>query len=318
VPAQNRALDDAQRAEVKAHYPDLRAHQAESFANIAGRPPLGTAAELTREAQWTEYQRRWDEGGLLFNGAFTDVMFDKRANDIAAEFVRAKIRETVKDPTTADLLCPTNTLGAKRLCVDIGYFETYNHPHVRLVDIAKNSPSIAPSGVVTGGKTYEVDTIVYATGFDAMTGALLRVDIRGRGGRRLRDRWAEGPRTYLGLAISGFPNLFTVTGPASPSVFTNMLPSIEQHCEWITECIRTLREQGKGEIEAEPDAENAWMEHNREVGDTHLRSSTASWYTGENIEGKPVGFMPYIGGFPQYREKCEEVVFNGYQGFRTA
>lgn len=151
-----------------------------------------------------------------------------------------------------------------------------------------------------------------------MTGAVLRVDIRGRGGRRLRDHWAKGPRTYLGLAINGFPNLFTVTGPASPSVFTNMLPSIEQHCEWITDCICTLRERGKAEIEAEADAENAWMEHNRAVGDAHLRSSTASWYTGENIEGKPIGFMPYIGGFPHYRKKCEEVASNGYQGFRTA
>lgn len=152
VPAQNRVLDDAQRAEVKATYADLRARQAESFAIIAGRLPLGAAADLSREAQWAEYQRRWDEGGLLFNAAFTDVMFNKRANDIAAEFVRAKIRETVKDPATADLLCPTNTLGAKRLCVDIGYFETYNQPHVRLVDIAKDPPSIAPNGVVVDGK----------------------------------------------------------------------------------------------------------------------------------------------------------------------
>lgn len=317
VPARNRPLSEAQLAKVKAEYANLRARQAESFANIAGRMPLGLAAEATREEQWAEYQRRWDEGGILFNGAFTDVMFDKEANEIAAEFVRTKIRETVKDPATADLLCPTNTLGAKRLCVDIDYFETFNLPHVHLVDISKNPPSISANGIETGGKTYEVDAIVYATGFDAMTGALLRVDISGRDGRRLRDHWAEGPRSYLGLAINGFPNLFTVTGPASPSVFTNMIPSIEQHCEWITECICSLRTRGQVEIEAELDAENSWMEHNREVGEAHLRSSSASWYTGENIKGKPVGFMPYIGGFPQYREKCEEVVSNGYQGFRT-
>jgi cation diffusion facilitator CzcD-associated flavoprotein CzcO len=317
VPARNRALDETELAEIKAQYANLRARQAESFANIAGRPPQGTAAETTREEQLAEYQHRWDEGGILFNGAFTDVMLDKSANDIAAEFVRSKIRETVKDPETANLLCPSNTLGAKRLCVDIDYFETFNQPHVHLVDISDNAPSIAPEGVETGGNTYEVDTIVYATGFDAMTGALLRVDICGRDGRRLRDHWAEGPRSYLGLAINGFPNLFTVTGPASPSVFTNMIPTIEQHCEWITECICTLRERGQVEIEAELDAENSWMEHNREVGEAHLRSSSASWYTGENIKGKPVGFMPYIGGFPQYRKKCEEAASNGYQGFRT-
>lgn len=318
VPAKNRALGEGQQAESKANYAELRDRQANSFANIAGRPPLGIAAEFTREAQWAEYQRRWDEGGLLFNSAFTDVMFDKGANDVAAEFVRQKIREAINDPATADMLCPTNTLGAKRLCVDIGYFETYNQPHVHLVDISTNPPSIEPEGVMTGGSTYAVDAIVYATGFDAMTGALLRVDIHGRDGRRLRDHWAEGPRTYLGLAVNGFPNLFTVTGPASPSVFTNMLPSIEQHCEWITNCINNLRERGQVEIEAELGAENSWMEHNRQVGDAHLRSSAASWYTGENIDGKPVAFMPYIGGFPQYREKCEEVVANGYQGFRTA
>ena len=292
--------------------------QAESFANIAGPAPMGKASDTTYEEQWAEYQRRWDAGGILFNGAFRDAMFDKQANEIAAEFVRTKIRETVKDPATANLLCPTNTLGAKRLCVDIDYFETYNLPHVHLIDISNNPLSITPEGVETDGKTYEVDAIVYATGFDAMTGALLRANIYGRNDRSLRDHWAKGPRTYLGLAINGFPNLFTVTGPASPSVFTNMIPTLEQHCEWITDCICALRKKGQIEIEAELDAENAWMEHNREVGEAHLRSSTASWYTGENIKGKPVGFMPYIGGFPKYRKKCDEVAANGYQGFNTA
>ena len=318
VPAANRPLDDAARAEVKADYAGLRAAQEQAFANIAGDPPLGQAKEFDRDAQWAEYERRWAAGGLLFNGAFTDVMFNREANALAAEFVRTKIRETVKDPATAELLCPHNTLGAKRLCVDIGYFETYNLPHVSLVDISQAPVSIAPEGVVTGGQTYAVDAIVYATGFDAMTGALLAVDIAGRDGRRLADHWAEGPRTYLGLMMSGFPNLFTVTGPQSPSVFTNMIPTIEQHCEWITECLVGLRDRGQGEIEAEAGAEADWVEHNREVGAAHLRSSTASWYTGENIAGKPVGFMPYIGGMPRYRQICEEVVAEGYRGFRMA
>lgn len=317
VPARNRALNEIELAQTKARYADLRVRQAESFANIAGRPPQGKAAETPLEAQLEEYQLRWNEGGIMFNGAYTDVMRDKNANNIAAEFVRSKIRETVIDPETANLLCPVNTLGAKRLCVDIDYFETYNQRHVHLVDISQDAPSIIPAGVKTGGNVYAVDAIVYATGFDAMTGALLRVNIFGREGRRLRDHWAQGPRTYLGLAIHGFPNLFTVTGPASPSVFTNMIPTIEQHCEWITTCICTLRKRGKFEIEAELDAENAWMEHNRSVGEAHLRSSSSSWYTGENIKGKPVGFMPYIGGFPKYRQKCEEIAFNDYQGFQT-
>ena len=315
VPAKNRLLEAEELAEAKANYHKLRRLQSMSMANIAGRPPLGSTDEFSFEAQQEEYQRRWDEGGILFNGAFTNVMIDKDANEVAAEFVRNKIRETVSDPKTAELLCPTNTLGAKRLCVDIDYFETYNLPHVQLVDVSKNGLQIAETGVVSGGHSYPADVIVYATGFDAMTGAILRVDIRGRNDRSLRDHWAGGPRTYLGLAVAGFPNLFTVTGPASPSVFTNMIPTIEQHCEWITDCICSLRECDQREIEAETEAEDSWMDHNREVGAAHLRSSSASWYTGENIEGKPVGFMPYIGGFPAYRKKCDEVVSNGYEGF---
>jgi len=315
VPAQNRPLDAEEIEAVKRNYAKLRDAQSKTMTNIAGRPALGAAAERSREEQWAEYERRWNDGGLLFNAGFTDVMFNREANEIAAEFVRSKIREIVKDPETAEMLCPYNTLGAKRLCVDIGYFETYNLPHVHLVDVSKNPISVCEQGVMTGGKIYEVDAIVYATGFDAMTGALMRIDVRGRGGKRLQDHWKDGPRTYLGLAIHGFPNLFTVTGPQSPSVFTNMLPSIEQHCEWITDCLISMRDQGLDEIEAESSAEDAWVEHNREVGAAHLRSSTASWYTGENIAGKPVGFMPYIGGMPRYREKCEEVVAKGYEGF---
>ncbi len=318
VPAHNRELDEIYLEEIKARYPELRAAQARSINNIAGRPPQGKAAEQTPEQVEAELERRWQEGGLLFMGAFADMMLDRRSNEAAAEFVRKKIRQTVKDPATAELLCPQNTIGAKRLCVDIGYFETYNLPHVHLVDISKDPIAISEAGVVTGGRAYAVDAIVYATGFDAMTGAILRVDIRGRGGKLLRDHWKDGPRSYLGLAISGFPNLFTVTGPQSPSVFTNMIPTIEQHCEWITDCIMALREGNARVIEAEKEAEDAWVAHNQEVADTHLRSSVASWYTGQNIQGKPVIFMPYIGGFPRYVERCNQVAANGYEGFRTA
>ena len=317
VPAHNHELDDAYRAAVKASYPALRERQSQSFAAADFDVDLtSVGTELDDATKLATLERRWAEGGLGFGASFIDQMMVREVNDFVAEFVRGKIRETVKDPATAELLCPKNTIGAKRLCVDVHYFETYNQPHVSLVDVSGNPVSIRPEGVETGGQLYEVDSVVYATGFDAMTGALLAVDIQGREGRRLRDVWRDGPRTYLGLAVDGFPNLFTVTGPHSPSVFTNMTQAIEQHCEWIARCIRDLRDRELAEIEADPDAVDAWVAHNTEVGAAHLRSSSASWYTGENIAGKPVGFMPYIGGFPAYSEKCEEVAAKGYEGFR--
>ena len=241
-------------------------------------------------------------------------MFDPGANEDAAEFVRDKIRGIVDDPETAELLCPDNTIGCKRLCVDTNYYATYNLPHVHLIDVSKQPiEKIDETSIHTGGSAYEVDAIVFAIGFDAMTGALLRVDIRGRDGRALRDEWADGPKTYMGLAMAGFPNLFTVTGPGSPSVFTNMLPSIEHHCEWIARCISD-QPQG-GTIEATEEAQKEWTAHNLDVAGAHLRSSCSSWYTGENIAGKPKVFMPYIGGFPRYLEFAEGVVEKGYEGF---
>ena len=319
IPAHNRELDDAYREAIKDNYDALRARQRQSFAAAdfdVDMTAVGTELDDARRQEIME--RRWAEGGLGFGASFIDQMFVRDVNEAVAEFVRNKIREKVKDPETAELLCPHNTIGAKRLCVDVHYFETYNQDHVHLVDVSRNPITIRPEGIETGGTLHEVDAIVYATGFDAMTGAIMAVDIQGRGGKRLRDHWANGPRTYLGLAVAGFPNLFTVTGPHSPSVFTNMTQAIEQHCEWIAGCIATLRQQGKAEIEAEIPAEDAWVEHNAEVGAAHLRSSSASWYTGENIAGKPVGFMPYIGGFPQYTEKCNAVAANGYEGFSLA
>ena len=317
VPAVNHDLEQAYRDAIKAKYPELREIQQASFAAADFNVELtAVGAEMSDEDRQAIMERRWSEGGLAFGACFIDQMFVREVNEAVAEFVRGKIRATVKDPAMAELLCPTNTIGAKRLCVDIGYFETYNLDHVHLVDVSEAPVSIAPDGVVTDGQTYPVDAIVYATGFDAMTGALLRVDIIGAGGRTLANHWADGPKTYLGLAMSGFPNLFTVTGPQSPSVFTNMIAALEQHCEWITRCVTHMRAGGLTRIEAEAPAEDAWVEHNREVGAAHLRSSSKSWYTGENIAGKPVGFMPYIGGYPQYKEKCEAVEAQGYKGFR--
>jgi cyclohexanone monooxygenase len=232
--------------------------------------------------------------------------------------VRSKIGETVKDPATAEALKPRDhPIGAKRICVDIDYFETYNRPNVELVNL-KATPieAITPTGVRTSEATYEVDALVFATGFDAMTGALLAIDIKGAGGRDFRDAWAEGPKAYLGLAVAGFPNLFTITGPGSPSVLSNMINSIEQHVEWITDCVAYMRERGLTRIEADDAAQEAWVRHVARVADKTLFPRAASWYMGANIPGKPRVFMPYIGS--GYRQKCNDVAAAGYEGFSLA
>jgi cyclohexanone monooxygenase len=249
--------------------------------------------------------------------AFNDLIFNKASNDTAAEFVRSKIRSMVKDPAKAELLAPTNhPIGTKRICVDTEYYLSFNRPHVDLVDI-RNAPieAVTPDGLRVGGKDYAFDAIVFATGFDAMTGALTRMGIVGRAGEALEDKWAAGPRTYLGLMTAGFPNMFMMTGPGSPSVLSNMMVSIEQHVDWIADCLGHLRDRGVDCIEATLAAENAWVDHGIEVAHTTLYPSAASWYMGANIPGKPRVFMPYIGGVGAYRMKCDEIAANGYEGF---
>ena len=225
----------------------------------------------------------------------------------------------MEDPKVAELLSPQGVFGCKRLCLDSGYFETFNQPNVKLVDVAATPiESITRQGIQVKGQKFEFDMLVIATGFDAITGALLRMDIKGRDKISLRDKWSEGPKTYLGLATAGFPNLFLVTGPGSPSVLSNMVPSIEQHVEWISDCLQYLRTQGKTEIEADRNAENAWVDHVNEVASQTLRYNCSSWYLGANIPGKPRVFMPYIGGMPAYVKKCDAVAAAGYEGFRVA
>jgi cyclohexanone monooxygenase len=263
------------------------------------------------------FEIRWEKGGFAFVTSYKDVLNNLEANTLAADFVREKIHKTVKDPEIAELLAPTNhPIGTKRLCLDTNYYETYNQPHVSLIDIA-NTPieRITPAGLIVGGKEYAVDSIVFATGFDAMTGALLRIDIRGKSGLTLAEKWAGGPRTYLGLGIAGFPNLFTVTGPGSPSVLVNVIIAIEQHVDWIADCIDHIRATGADTIEAQADAEDRWVEHVNEKADETLYPMANSWYLGSNVPGKPRVFMPYVGGFATYDRICKDVVANGYRGF---
>ncbi len=316
VPAQNRPLDPAEVAAVKADYRGLREEAKTRFGCFVVDLPRPSALADSPEQRVAEFERRWQTGGLTFMASYEDLLYDAEANETAAEFVRAKIRATVRDPETARTLMPTNVIGCKRLCVDTGYFETYNRPNVRLIDINEQPISeITGSGVAVEGEEIAADAIVFATGFDAMTGSLKRIDIRGRGGLPLRDAWEAGPRTYLGLAVNGFPNLFTITGPGSPSVLTNMMPSIEQHVEWVSDCIEALRDRGATVIEAERAAQDDWVGHVNELADASLRSTCSSWYVGANVPGKPRVFMPYIGGYPAYAARCAEIAAAGYEGF---
>ncbi len=263
MPAVNRPLGADELREVLAGYDERRRRARESDAGVPIAPPRRAAREATPEERREAYERGWRRGGInALSAAFSDLFTDADANRTAQDFARAKIRETVRDPAVAETLCPTHTIGTKRTCVDIGYFETYNRDDVELVD-ARRSPieAITRRGIATADAEYPVDVIVFAIGFDAMTGALLEIDIRGRDGLALRDAWADGPRTLLGLAVAGFPNMFTITGPGSPSVLSNMVVSIEQHVDWIADCLGYLREHGVACIEADPTAQDAWVEH---------------------------------------------------------
>ena len=317
VPARNAPLDPAYEARIKAEYAAFRARNSLMPAGFGSNYPRNEVSvfSATPEERQRAFDARWQRGGLGFNGAFNDLMIDKAANDFAVRYVHERIREVVKDPAVAALLSPKQVLGCKRICVDTGYYETFNQPHVRLVDISQGGiESITPTGVNAAGQSFEFDSIVFATGFDAMTGTLMKMDIRGRNGLTLREAWSAGPRTYLGLNVAGFPNLFTISGPGSPSVLTNMIVSIEQHVNWIADCVGWLRQQGRRSIEAQPQAQDEWVGHVNGVANGTLYPTCNSWYLGANVPGKTRVFMPLL-GFPPYVERCNEVVANGYEGF---
>ena len=318
IPARNAALTSEEREAVRAKYPEIRRFAREEARNgiYTEMPDKGALDDGDNERR-SKYEARWSYGGLTFMAAYNNLALDKVANDTAADFVREKIAEIVRDPQTAKLLQPNNhPIGSKRICVDTDYFATFNRKNVTLVDIRSNPiEEILPNAVRTREKDYEVDALVLATGFDAMTGSVAKIDIRGRQGQTLNQKWAEGPKTYLGLMSAGFPNLFIITGPGSPSVLSNMMVSIEQHVDWITDCIGWMRGRGFEAMEAKKEAEDNWVAYVNEVAHTTLYPQANSWYMGANIPGKPQIFMPYIGGVGVYRQICNDVAAKGYEGF---
>jgi cyclohexanone monooxygenase len=319
VPAHNGPLSEEHEREWKSRYNERRHAARNSSRGILYEAPLGDGSALAASAEERarEFGERWKIGGLNLLTAYNDLLLNKEANDTAAEFVRARIRDMIHDKAVAEKLMPTNhPIGTKRICVDTGYFDTYNRDNVTLVDLLEDPiEAITPSGVRTRGGMFALDSLVFATGFDAMTGSLVKVDITGRNGLTLREKWEAGPRSYLGLMSAGFPNLFTITGPGSPSVLSNMIVSIEQHVDWIADCLGYLGAGGHACIEARAEAEDAWVDHVNEVAHATLYPQANSWYMGANIPGKPRVFMPYIGGVGAYRQKCDAVAAAGYEGF---
>mgnify|MGYP003966738947 FL=1 len=323
-PAGNHPLDDDFRADIKARYEDIRETQRGSLGGMAMFGVMGRLQEVGTEkiADCSEEEReqRLVEEVLPSLRRSADVGLDLEANEMACDLYRRHIADIIDDPETAKALMPRGyPMGCKRQVVDIGYYEAFNRDNVSLIDLREDPiERINESGVCTAGGQHDVDVLIYATGFDAMTGAINNVSITGRSGTKLKDKWENGPRSYLGLQIAGFPNLFTVTGPGSPSVLSNMLVSIEQHCDWITDCIHHMNSNGLNTIEAEEQAEDQWVKHVFEVADGTMLTapSCSSWYLGVNIPGKPRVFMPYVGGVGNYRAKCSSVAANGYEGFK--
>ncbi|MEM7274088.1 MAG: alpha/beta hydrolase fold domain-containing protein, partial [Actinomycetota bacterium] len=324
IPAGNGPIPDHILERYRGREREYREEARWSGAGVPGHERSGLARLAPEDERAARFEASWNQGELLaIGGGFADIGSNEESNALLADFVRDKIRSIVDDPATAELLCPTDhPIGTKRPCLDSGYYETYNLPHVDLVDLRTTPISaVTATGIQTtdpDGATTErpFDVIVLATGFDAMTGAIVAVDIEGRDGTTLKQKWADGPLTYLGLTVTGFPNFFTVTGPGSPSVLSNMAVSIEQHVEWISDCLSYLRDEGLTSIEATPTAEAGWVQHVNDAADMTLYHKANSWYMGANVPGKPRVFLPFVGGVGAYRAACDEVVARDYLGFR--
>lgn len=318
VPAHNRPLSSADVETAMADYDAVREGMRRSPGGALMEAADKGVLEMTAEERRDWLDRAWSTGGAVFVATFPDALVDRKANKLVADYVARKIRTTVTDPAVAERLVPTSyPIGAKRICVDTNYYATFNRGNVTLVDVT-TAPieEIVPEGVRAGGPVHQLDAIVFATGYDAMTGSLARLGIVGGDGVRLTDKWAAGPETYLGVATAGFPNLFMLTGPGSPSVLSNMLVSIEQHVEWVAQFLDLLRTEETVRVEADRDAEIEWVGHVNEVAGYTLYPEANSWYLGANVPGRPRMFMPYAGGVGAYRERCDAEAARGYAGFR--
>ena len=316
VPSQNVKMTPEYEKEWKDCYNRRRAEMRYTSSGSMRTPNDVNALSVSKEERQATYQQRWDIGGMAFLRSFSDLLTSQEANDTAADFVRNQIRSIVKDPETAELLAPkTYPIGTKRICVDTGYYQTFNRENVELVDISKAPiERITGTGLIANGQNFEFDSVIFATGFDAMTGTLFKVDIRGRDDQILKDKWYAGPRTYLGIMSEGFANLFMITGPGSPSVKGNMVTSIEQHVDFTTETILYMREREYGLIEPEIEAENTWVEHVQEVANATLFPRANSWYMGANIPGKHRQLLNYPNA-DDYREKLNLCEAQEYDGF---
>jgi cation diffusion facilitator CzcD-associated flavoprotein CzcO len=318
APLRNGPIDPETQARIKASYPEIFKRTRETFAAFIHDFDPRSVFDVAPEQRQARFEELWAQPGFAkWLGNFRDVMTDRKANELFAEFVRNKIRERVKDPVLAEKLAPkSHPFGTKRVPLESGYYEQFNRENVLLVDLHESPiERITPKGIKTSATEYEFDVIIYATGFDAVTGPLTRIDIRGEGGLSIKDKWADGPRTYLGIQSAGFPNLFTLVGPHNGATFCNIPRCIEQNVEWVTDCIRYMREKGFTRIAASPEAERSWTDHVNELAVGTLLEEVDSWFFGANIPGKKRTVLMYFGGAPAYRKKCDEVAARGYDGF---
>lgn len=318
VPARNKPLESDYEQCWKSNYTERRKQMLDTITGcLAFDMKDCSAMSVSEDERKEEYEKHWQRGSLNFLGAFNDLLLNQQSNDTAAEFLRGKVREIVRDPTVAEKLIPHGfPLGTKRLALDTNYFDTFNRPNVTLIDLRQEPiEEITSTGIRTHDRNYSFDDIVFATGFDAITGALLQIDIRGRNGKTLRDKWIDRPCTYLGLMTADFPNLLMINGPGSPAVFSNAALSIEQHVNWIADCLIHLRKNQYQMIEPTAQAEDEWSQHIDAVANFTLFPKADTWFNGANIEGKCKVFTPYVGGVSAYRKKCEDIVANDYAGF---
>jgi len=316
IPQHNEVQNPAIETHIKGRYATYRGENYRSpfGQEVTSNTELNTF-DVSDEERLVEYERRWQMGGFAFLVAYADSGSDRVANETIADFIRDKIRGVVDDPALAEKLCPEFVYASKRPILDTGYFETFNRDNVTLVDIREQGiERFTKNGIRANDTDYDVDAVIFATGFDALTGTLSKIEIRGRGGRLLKDKWSEGPKAYLGLCAEGFPNMYVITGPGSPSVLTNMMVAIEQHVNFIGDTIAHMRDSGQSSIEARLDAEEPWVKHVSDLGHTTLFTAGANWYFGDNIPGKPRVFLPHV-DWVGYVEKCEDVVAKNYDGF---